>query len=407
VVDESHDTPKRPLVRTIVSIVLCLLLLGGAAAAVAMIFATQPKADTEGATRKSAALVETITVTLDDHQPELIALGRVQPAQEVALRPRVAGEVLSITPQFVPGGFIADGKPLLKIDPADYDAVLAQRKAERDRIKARLEIERGMQKVAQAEYDALGEDLPEAQRKLVLREPQISELNAQVAAAESQVTLAQLQVDRTQVTAPFDAQILSRSVNVGSQVSPGDELAHLVGTGEYWVIATIPLRHEKWLRFGEDAATASPAQIRHTTAWEPGAKRSGYVTRRIGTVDQQTRLLRVLITVPDPLALETAGPSLVLDTILEARITGRTIPSAARLHRDHLRKDNTVWVMKDGKLDIRKVTVTFRDAQYAYITEGLEPGERVVTTTLATVRQGIDLLEKPKASTDTRETADE
>jgi len=36
--------------------------------------------------------------------------------------------------------------------------------------------------------------------------------------------------------APFDAQILNRSVNVGSQVAPGDELGRLVGVEEYWII---------------------------------------------------------------------------------------------------------------------------------------------------------------------------
>ena len=42
-------------------------------------------------------------------------------------------------------------------------------------------------------------------------------------------------------------------------------------------------------------------------------------------------------------------------------------------------------VMKDGKLEIRETKIVFRDADYAYIREGLDDGDEVVTTTLATV----------------------
>jgi multidrug resistance efflux pump len=44
---------------------------------------------------------------------------------------------------------------------------------------------------------------------------------------------ARLNLQRTQITAPFDAAIISRNVNEGSQVNAGDLLARLVGTDEY------------------------------------------------------------------------------------------------------------------------------------------------------------------------------
>ncbi len=47
--------------------------------------------------------------------------------------------------------------------------------------------------------------------------------------------------------------------------------------------------------------------------------------------------------------------------------------------------------MKEGKLEIREVEIVFRDAEHAYIREGLEQGEEVVVTTLATVAEGVGL----------------
>jgi hypothetical protein len=61
------------------------------------------------------------------------------------------------------------------------------------------------------------------------------------------------------------------------------------------------------------------------------------------------------------------------------------------LSRDYLRQNDTVWVMVDGKLQIRQADVVFRDAEHAYIRAGVEEGEHVVTTSLATVTEGLGL----------------
>jgi hypothetical protein len=111
----------------------------------------------------------------------------------------------------------------------------------------------------------------------------------------------------------------------------------------------------------------------------------------IGTLDQQTRLARVLVTVSDPLAQTTAAPPLILDTLIEARIEGKPIEDVVRLSRQHVHERDTVWVMNDNQLEIRPVDIVFEDARHAYVRKGLESGEEVVTTTLATVADGIGL----------------
>ena len=52
---------------------------------------------------------------------------------------------------------------------------------------------------------------------------------------------------------------------------------------------------------------------------------------------------------------------------------------------EFVRDQDTVWVMKDDKLEIRDTDIVFRDDRYAYIRSGLNEGEDVVTSTLATV----------------------
>jgi hypothetical protein len=118
----------------------------------------------------------------------------------------------------------------------------------------------------------------------------------------------------------------------------------------------------------------------------------------IGALDQQTRLARVLITVPDPLGLKSEGPPLILDTLIEAQIEGRPIEDVVRLSREYVRERDTIWIMNDGKLEIRETDIVFRDAEFAYIRAGLADGEEVVTTTLATVADGVGLRKVDDAS---------
>ncbi|MEW4526774.1 efflux RND transporter periplasmic adaptor subunit [Maioricimonas sp. JC845] len=356
-----------------------------------MINQTQPTAQQIEATRKSAALVETVTVQRGTYRPRLIALGSVEPAREIVLSPRVSGQVIELSPNFVPGGMVQEGDLLLQIDPADFTSVLSERQSALEQAEASLEIERGRQALARKELDLLVDTIEEANRSLVLREPQIKSILAQVDAARALVARAQLDVDRTKIRAPFDAQILRRSVNVGSQVAPGDDLAQLVGIDEYWVIATLPVRSLNWVQFSEADGQGSTATLHNPDTWLPGAKRDATVTRMIGALDQRTRLARVVMTVEDPLARNSDGPPLILDTLLEAHINGRPIEDVVRLDRDYVHERDTVWVMTDGTLEIRETDIVFRDADYAYIRDGLESGDEVVTTTLATVANGISL----------------
>lgn len=369
----------------------CLAVLGASAAAIVVINRTEPTAQQVNTKRKSAALVDTVIVTRGTHTPRLSVLGTVQPAQSIALSPRVAGEVIEVAPEFVPGGMAQKGDLLVRIDPTDFENVVSVRESELKQVEASLEIEKGRQSLAKDELELLGDSINQSNRALVLREPQFKSIQSQVSAAKVAVARAKLDLQRTQVVAPFDAQILTRSVNVGSQVGSGDELGRLVGIEEYWIMAAVPVRSLRWIQFPSEGQTGSLVRLKNPDAWGPDAERPARVAKMIGTLDQETRLARVLITVQDPLGRKSNVPPLILDTLVEVIIDAREIDNVCRLAREHVHEGDTVRIMQDNKLVIRKAEVVFRDAEYVYIRDGLEDGDEVVTTTLATVADGIGL----------------
>jgi hypothetical protein len=98
----------------------------------------------------------------------------------------------------------------------------------------------------------------------------------------------------------------------------------------------------------------------------------------------------------------------MIGTFVEVQIQAREIQDVIRLNRDHLRQGGTLWVMDEGKLNIRKVDILFQDAEYAYIKDGISDNEKVVTTDLATVVEGSDLrVEEDEPSQDTSQTDQE
>jgi hypothetical protein len=129
----------------------------------------------------------------------------------------------------------------------------------------------------------------------------------------------------------------------------------------------------------------------------------------LSTLETQGRLARVLISVKDPLCLKSSDPDLpklLVGMYVSLEADGIELPDAIRIDRTSLRDNNTVWVFgKDGLLEIRKVKVKWRDRDYVYVIEGLEDGERIVTSDLAVRVTGTPLkIDAPTTQPTTRPT---
>ena len=348
-------------------------------------------------------LVEVTTVAPDTVRPTIEAMGTVRPSQDVVLNPQVGGKIVSRADAFAPGGFVDAGTKLLQIDPSDYRNTLREEQSDLQQAQADLTLEEGQQNVARQDYRQLQDTLSGENRALVLREPQLQSARSQVKAAEAAVEQAQLNLRRTSIEAPFDAHILERSVNVGSQVAPGDRLARLVGLETYWVEATVPVSKLQWLEMPRNGEQGARVRVRNRTAWPEEAYREGRLFRLVGSLEEDTRLARVLIEVPDPLAREgdRDRPRLLLGSYVEAQIRTKQLDDVVRLNRDYVRDDETVWLMEDGALRIQDVNVLFRDATHAYIDEGIDEQAQVVTTNISTVRDGAPLRLKGAAADST------
>jgi len=381
------------------TLIILLILLAGLAISW-LIFSTEPTAQKEGATRKTAMLVDTTPITIGDHTPVIEVMGTVVPSRDIQLQARISGQIIEVSDHFVPGQLVQQGDWLLRLDPADFEIALAQAQSDLQAAQANLAIEAGEQLAAERDYQRLGRQLSEPQKSLVLRVPQLNAAKAQVAAAQAALEQAQLNLKRTEIKAPFNAQIQSLAVNLGSQISSGEALAQLVGTDTFWVEATLPVSQLAWLD-GPSSDRPKTVTIQDQLAWPDQQSRMGSVLSVMGQVDDSTRMAQVLLSVDDPLGRENDNlPKMTVGSFVAVQMPIKTLNDVAKIERQHVRKNDTLWLMKDQKLAIKKLKILFRDAQHVYVQEGLSAGEQVVTTDISRVTEGAALRRASAAASE-------
>lgn len=384
-------------------IFICLGILLTAIVITSIIFFTEPTAKSEGAVKESAMLVNVVTAEKGNFKPTIVATGTIRPVEDVVISPLVSGQVTQRAAHFSPGGFLKKGAILLQIDPSDYKNILELRKSELLQAQTNLEIEMGRQVIAEQDLQLIeGDTLSKKQQDLVLRKPQLNAVKATVISAQAAVDQAQLDLERTTLRAPFDSHIINQNVTVGSQVAPGDNLGRLVGTDYYWVEVTVPLGKLKWLSFpNSEEKNGAKVKIRNVTAWAENEYRIGYLDKQIGALDNQTRLARVLVRIPDPLSHKKTSEGnhkLIIGSFVEVQIEGETVENVIRIDRNYIRNNNTVWTMENQKLTVKEVSIVLTDAHYAYVESGIENNAKIVTTNLSTVASGIPLRTEADSS---------
>ena len=350
-------------------------------------------------------LVTVVPVEIVSRQLFISAKGKLVPSVQVSARPEVGGKVVSVNPQLLPGGLLAAGDVLFEIDPTDYRQAVAVAAAALADAQARLALERGRQEVARQEW-ALFENDPEAAAvdpDLALRKPQLRSAEAAVAAARARLDQEELRLERTKVRADFNAIVRREFVDVGQIAGPLAEAAVIAGTDVAWVQAAVPFEQLSAIRFPDDGTPGAAVTVRYDVGGSE-VRRQGNVIRLFGDLEPAGQMARILVEIEDPLDLETTGrigeQGLLFDSFVELDIEGPSIDGLIELPRAWLHNGDTVYVFKNGELDIRKVTVVWRQANSVYVEEGLEAADRVVTSPLATPVAGMKLRLKDSSGQD-------
>ncbi len=367
--------------------ILCIDLLGSA-----YLKSSGPKPQRKPP-RKMISLVQVMPLQKGDETVSIRAMGTVVPAREVTLESRVSGEIIWMHPEFAPGGFLKAGEEVLRIDPTDYELDLARKKSQVADAAYRLELELGHQAVAKREWELLKGNKSAGDADLALRKPHLQKARADLAAARAELKGAELNLERTRITAPFNAVVRERHVETGSQVAVQERLAELVGTDEYWVQVSVPVDRLRWLRIPRTAEEeGSGVAIRYGT---DAQVRTGTVIKLLSDLEAEGRMARLLVSVDDPLDLSDPAsdrPPLLIGEYVQVGIEGRELTDVFRIPRSALRDGARVWIAApDDTLSIRKVETLWRDTDTVLLRDGLQTGDRLILSDIAAPVEGMPL----------------
>jgi RND family efflux transporter MFP subunit len=318
--------------------------------------------------------------------------GRLAAAEMVELRARVSGFIDKA--EFDEGAIVKAGQVLFVIDARPFEAELAKAQADVARARAqeaytandyrRLEGLRPTGGASEFEVETAKQKWREAQ--------------AEIAAGEAQVRVAQLNVEWCRVTAPISGRISRKNVTAGNLITGGG-----TGQGTATVLTTITsidpiyaymdvdeqsvLKYQRLAREGKRAsARQSRVPIFMGLASEEGFPHEGVVDFVDNRIDAETGTQRARGIFANPNGYLTPGMGVRLRVPGSGRYRTLLVPDAA-VGLDQ-NQHYLLLVKPDDTVERHNIEPGALFGRLRSIPEGLGPDDRVIVNGLQKARPG-------------------
>jgi RND family efflux transporter MFP subunit len=367
-------------------------VFGGLLALAMLIYANPPASPQRRPATGPNLVVETMPVRLQSYTVELQSYGTVQPRTQTTLISQVRGQIVYVNPNVRDGGYFKKGEVLASIDARDYEADV--RIAEAILMDSRQQLAEAEARTMQAreDWERLGnsDEVP----GLVLKLPQLEAAKARVVSAESTLQKARLELERTDIVAPYAGRILRKQVGIGQVVNTNQALADIYATD--YVEVRLPLRNsdlgyiELPESYVDDAAKGEVAQVRILSSLVGETEWAAKLVRTEGAIDENARQLHVIAQVDDPFSQQSDNRSpLKIGEYVTAKLTGKTLSSVLVIPNNTIYQGSYVYVIEGDVLQRRDIEIAWQNERDAIIEAGLANGESLVTTPLGQVTSGV------------------
>ena len=370
--------------------------------------------------------VEISTVELTDYRPHLRLYGEIVAEGIAELRAAVAGEVVALGPNFVSGGWVEAGETILQIDPFDYEQTVAERSASLDEAQAGIaelqarialeeqSLERELELLEIAERDlarreslaargntsdqAVDEarrDVVTARREIAVGEnnldaerARLSQQEAIVARLEASLRMAERDLARSHLTAPFAGYLSATDAELGQRLNVNERVVTLIDPARYE--ARFQMSEGEYGRLlGDDD---SPIGRTAAVVWSVGPTALTFVA----TVER----------VDAEIAMDTGGVSLFArleplppstplrpGAFVEVVLDDRVYRDVAVLPATALHGEAVFVVDEDQRVEERPVHIAAAVGDQVVIDAGLNDGDRVVLNRFSEMAPGARVEE--------------
>jgi membrane fusion protein (multidrug efflux system) len=312
--------------------------------------------------QNNAPQVESVTVQASTVKESTLpqeahAIGTLT-ARSVEITPEIAGHVQKIL--FKDGSFVKEGTPLIQLDNAVYKAKYTSARAKliySDNNYKRMVLLGKRGAIAKQAIDQAEADLKERQAD----------------ADESEVML-----NKMALTAPFDGVVGKSKVSPGDYVTIGQSVVTLTDIKHLRIEYNVPDTLKPLLKIGQE--------VKITTTAYPSKIFSGTVSFISPTINVDTRSLSLYADVSNENNL--LAPGMFVDVIQSLDSEERVVMVPARSLVPILDGEQ-VYKIVEGKAYAVTVSIGKRSLDSVQITQGLSPGDVVITDGQLKVKNGL------------------
>lgn len=336
--------------------------------------------------------VNVLSLKKTNHTPKIDADGIVRPAQKINLQAQISGKVLWKNPNFALGNEVKKEEILAKIEATEYRLRLEREKGNLQSAHLKLKIEQAQQEVARRDFENYPEALKSGAKDIALRKPHLKEAQALVKAAQSAVELAQLNLERTNIKAPFNAIIKEDFVQPGSLISPSTPIATLIGTDAFWVMLSIPIHQLPFINLPTKQRDGAEVAIVQQLSTGESIAKTGKIIKLLGELDTLGHMAQAIVEIKNPLLTQSNGGissvPIFIGAQINAEIYGKPLSNIFLIPQAAFYKDH-VWIVQNDRLKKIALKPLWQDKEYIYVKRGVKNGTKLVINRLAAPTQDL------------------
>lgn len=369
--------------------------------------------------RGSAPVVQTFAATATASptgsvggSTSVTANGYVVARTRASVSAKVAGRLAHLGVS--EGSVVRRGEVIARLDNSDYQAQVAQAEAaligaRADVLEADADRDQLQREAARVrDIHARSPDLVSAQDVEAV-ESRAAQANARAGAAAARVSAAQAGLDfanasleNTYIRAPFGGTVLRKEAEVGEVVAPS------VGGG-LTRGAVVTMADLTTLEVEVDVNEAYIARIRGeqpariTLDAYPDTAFRGEVRQVVPTADRQRATVQVKVSIldRDPRILPEMGARVDFIEPDTGRVQGQFVRPRIRVPADAVTQRDgktVVWVIREGKLEVRPVDAGPVSGGFREIRSGLSGGELLMLSGVENPAEGMRVKVGEKSS---------
>ena len=394
----------------------------------------------------STKTVEIITAKTVLFRSRAVAFGSIEAVTSLTAKAEINGKISYIHPDLKQGASLAKGTVILRIEPTAFEFSLEQSKAglaSSEHSLKQLEVEQKTThkflKIALKNFELGRKDFESsailltqkvispskynlAEQKQLILQQQVEDLQGKVASFPSRTAMLMAQIskskaqldqsqdilNRTEIKLPFAARIGKVFVEKDEYVGVGGQLFEALGMEAVEVIAQLPLQQFSSLLViggNQELQLQSPEQIQSqfkhidlevnvqlVQGIEENSIWHGELVRISEAVDPTTNTIGLVVKIENPYGGVLPGKKPPLLKGMFVRVEFVASPTQrVVLPRKAVHQGRVYIADKDGKLEIRPISISRKQGELVVVETGIKQGDKIIVTDIVPVIVGQPL----------------